>query len=100
MEIIERNIEKIRELCRKHKVATLYAFGSVTSDKFRDDSDIDLLVEFGEVDLYDFADNYFDFIDSLEKITKRKIDLLTQNSLSNPYLIQSIEQNKRLIYDN
>lgn len=98
MEIIERNIEKIRELCRKHKVATLYAFGSVTSDKFRDDSDIDLLVKFGKIDPYYYAENYYDLKDSLERIFKRHIDLLEDQAINNPYLRQSIDSKKRLLY--
>ena len=28
----------------------------------------------------------------------RKVDLLTENSLSNPYFIESIEETKQLLY--
>ena len=59
MDIINNNIEQIRDLCDKHKVATLFVFGSILSDKFRKSSDIDLIVEFQDIDLYEYADNYF-----------------------------------------
>lgn len=51
----------VTALCKKHKVNSLYVFGSVVTNKFKDDSDIDLLVSF--LPFMDYADNYFDFED-------------------------------------
>jgi hypothetical protein len=36
--------------------------------------------------------------DKLEALFQRKVDLLTENSLSNPYFIESIEETKELLY--
>ena len=47
MNLITQNIESIKALCKSHKVKSLYAFGSVLSDKFNDESDIDLIVKIG-----------------------------------------------------
>ena len=60
--IITNNINQIKTLCQEHKVKELYAFGSATTDKFNEESDVDLLVEFGEVSIEKYADNYFTFI--------------------------------------
>lgn len=98
MSIIEKNLDKISDLCDKHKVARLFVFGSILSDNFKKSSDIDLLVDFSGVDLYDYADNYFDFKTSMEKLLKRKIDLLEDKAVNNPYLRKSIDASKRLIY--
>lgn len=98
MNLVERNIEKIRDLCTKHKVGRLFAFGSVLTDKFQNDSDIDFLVDFNGVDLYEYADNYFDLKQSLESLLKREIDLLEDKAINNPYLRQSIDSSKQLIY--
>lgn len=98
MEIIELNIDKIKELCSKHKVEKLFVFGSVLTSRFKNESDIDLLVDFKDIDLYDYADNYFDFKFSLENLFKRKIDLLENKAIKNPYLRQSIDSSKQLIY--
>ncbi|WP_373522979.1 nucleotidyltransferase family protein [Aquiflexum sp.] len=98
MSIIEKNLDKISDLCNKHKVASLFVFGSVLTDNFKKSSDIDLLVDFSGVDLYDYADNYFDFKTSMEKLLKRKIDLLEDKAVNNPYLRKSIDASKRLIY--
>ena len=54
MNIIDKNIDQIRDLCDKHKVAKLFVFGSVLSDKFRKSSDIDLIVDFQDIDLYGY----------------------------------------------
>ncbi|MFZ4705331.1 MAG: nucleotidyltransferase family protein [Bacteroidales bacterium] len=98
MNLVERNIDKIHELCSKHKVGCLFAFGSVLTDRFQNESDIDLIVDFKGVDLYDYADNYFDLKKSLENLFKRRVDLLEDNAINNPYLRQSIDRTKQLVY--
>ena len=99
MGIIERNIDKIKELCVQHKVATLFVFGSAVTNRFNSESDVDLLVDFKDVELYDYADNYFNLKSSLEEIFKRKVDLLESKALNNPFLISSINQTKQVIYE-
>lgn len=98
MKIIDKNIDKIKALCNKHKVTRLFVFGSILTENFKKSSDIDLLVDFAGVDLYDYADNYFDFKASLEKLLKRQIDLLEDKAVKNPYLRKSIDSSKQLIY--
>jgi len=70
----------------------------VTQETFSEHSDVDLLVEFENVDLMDYADNYFDLQSAFESIFNRKVDLVTTNSLSNPYFIRAIERQKMLLY--
>ncbi len=98
MNIVENNIERIKELCEQYKVSKLFVFGSVVTDRFGSNSDIDLVVDFREVDLYDYADNYFGFKFSLEKVFHRDVDLLEEQAIRNPYLRQSIDSTKQLIY--
>jgi len=98
MNIVERNIDQIKDLCVKHKVAKLFVFGSVLSDRFKKGSDIDLIVDFKDVDLYDYADNYFDLKFALEKIFKRPVDLLENEAINNPFLRHSIDSSKQLVY--
>lgn len=98
MSVIDKNIDEIRALCNKHKVARLFVFGSILTDDFKKSSDIDLLVDFSGVDLYDYADNYFDLKTSLEQLLKRHIDLLEDKAVKNPYLRKSIDSSKQMIY--
>lgn len=76
----------------------MYVFGSVCTDKFNDTSDIDILISFKDISIEKYTDNYFDLHYRLEKLFNRKIDLLTENSLSNPYFIASVEETKQLLY--
>jgi hypothetical protein len=98
MSIIDRNIEKIKALCRKHNVARLFVFGSVLTDRYNQSSDIDFVVDFSDVDIYNYADNYFNLKTSLENLLNRQIDLLEEKAINNPYLRKSIDSSKKLIY--
>lgn len=98
MNVIEQNIDAIKALCLKYKVKSLFAFGSVLTDRFKSDSDVDLIVDFKDVNLYDNADNYFNLKTSLENVFHREVDLLEDKAINNPYLRKSIDASKQLIY--
>jgi uncharacterized protein len=97
--IIEDNIDKIKALCTMYNVKSLFAFGSVCTDKFNDQSDIDLLIAFNSMDYGDYADSYFNLADKFEELFNHPVDLITDKSLSNPYFIKSLNQTKTLIYE-
>lgn len=44
--MIENNIQKIVALCKKNKTNKLFVFGSILTNRFNDDSDVDLVVSF------------------------------------------------------
>lgn len=98
MELINKHIDQLVKLCKRYKVKKLYVFGSALSDNFKTDSDIDLLVKFGDVDIFNYFDNYMDFKESLEQLLNRKVDLVEEQTLKNPILIRSINKNKKIIY--
>ena len=88
----------IRALCDKHSVSSLFVFGSILTDKFQKSSDIDFIVDFKGIDVYNYADNYFDLKTSLENLLKRQIDLLEDKAIKNPFLRESIDSSKQRIY--
>lgn len=98
MTIFEQHIEDITRLCSEHKVKELYAFGSVLTDKYNNESDIDLIVDFEAMDVLNYADNYYDLKSSLQDVLKRPVDLLEERAIKNPYFKQVIHQQKQLIY--
>jgi hypothetical protein len=98
MNLVEENINSVRDLCKKHGVEKLFVVGSVLTDRFKKNSDIDFIVDFKGVDLYDYADNYFALKFSLENLLKRDVDLLEDKAINNPYLRQSLDLSKQLIY--
>lgn len=100
MKLIELNIQKIIDLCRKHKVKTMSVFGSILTDRFKEDSDVDLLVEFEpfDHDKEDYVRNYFDLRDALESLFSRRVDLIEEKGLRNKYFIANVNRTKQLIY--
>lgn len=99
MEWIENKLPQIFVLCKKHKVSKLYAFGSVLTPRFNDQSDIDMLVNFNaDINHNNYADNYFDFHDALRNLFGRRIDLVDESSVRNPYFKAELEETKHLIY--
>lgn len=96
--LIEDNAAELRELCKIYDVKTMYIFGSACTDRFNDSSDIDILISFKNISIEKYTDNYFDLHHKLQELFGRKVDLVTENSLSNPYFIESIEETKQLQY--
>jgi len=97
-EILINRLNDLKRLCEIYKVRTMYAFGSVCTDKFNENSDIDFLISFDNLSLDQYTDNYFNLHYELQDLFDRRIDLLTENSLSNPFFIKGINQTKQLIY--
>lgn len=98
MNLIENYNKDIQNLCKAHKVKSLYAFGSVLTDEFNSESDVDFIVDFQKLDVLDYGDNYYNLKFALENILKRSIDLLEEKAIKNPYFRKSVNQNKKLIY--
>lgn len=98
--ILENKINDLQNICLTLGVQRLYAFGSVASDNFTDKSDIDFLISFSEkLSIEQYTNNYFALQYKHRELFKRKIDLVTERTLSNPYFIESIEETKQLIYE-
>lgn len=95
---INLHIPIITLLCEQHKVSKLFAFGSVLTNRFDEESDIDMTVDFKDVDLRDYVDNYFSLRDALSLALGREIDLLEDKAIRNPVLRRNIDNSKQLIY--
>src|SRR5437588_13053319 len=100
MTLIDKHTGDIQRLCSQHRVKRLYAFGSVLTNQFNNESDIDLIVDFEPQYIVHYADNYFNLKFALEDTLKRKIDLLEEKAIKNPYFKQAIESQRQLIYVN
>jgi len=73
-------------------------FGSVLTNRFSDESDIDLLVNFKKEEISDYFDNFFELKYALEALFGRSVDLVEEHTIKNPYLKASIDNSKALIY--
>lgn len=99
MELVERNTDKLIELCLSHKVGQLYLFGSVLTNQFNESSDIDFLVQFNDVDILEYFDNYMDFKEQLEALFGRSVDLVENQAIRNPVFRRIIDREKQLVYE-
>jgi len=88
----------IDQLCVKNKVKSLYVFGSVLTNRFTRNSDIDLVVDIDSNDPLEYADYYFNLKFSLQDLFKRDIDLLENKAIKNQYFREKIDRTKTLIY--
>ena len=98
MGIVDRNIEDLKRLCTMYNVEKMYLFGSALNSNFNKESDVDLLVKFKAIELSKYFDNYMDFKEKLENLFGREVDLVEEQTLRNPILIDSINKSKELIY--
>lgn len=98
MNLVERHIQEFTSLCNIYKVEKIYLFGSALSSDFKATSDIDFLVQFKISEIVDYFDNYLDFKENLIALFGREVDLLEEQSLRNPILINSINKSKELVY--
>jgi hypothetical protein len=88
MKNIAYDIDNLNKLCINYNVEKMYLFGSVLNSKFNDNSDIDLLVKFREIDLAEYFDNYINFKEKLAELFGREVDLVEEQTLRNPILIK------------
>ncbi len=98
MKLLHQHSEQIAVLCKKYHVVELAAFGSIVRNQLADESDIDLLARFGEVTLEEYSDNYFNLCDALEDLLKRKVDLVVDKAVKNPYFREELEETKKLLF--
>jgi len=98
---IKKYKRKLKDLCSNNlAVNKVYFFGSILSPRYNEkSSDIDILIEVADLPPEERGENLIAFWDGLEALFNRKVDLLTENSLRNPFLKKEVEQTKKLIYD-
>ena len=100
MTLIKERHADFVDLCRSHRVDKMYAFGSSITDHFDSNtSDIDVVVKLDIEDPVDRGEMLLSLWDKLEALFNRKVDLLTDDSIRNPFLKSNINRTKRLIYD-
>ncbi len=91
--------KEIENICRKLPVKRLGVFGSALTQKFSQNSDIDILVVFDSDEDIDFFSNYFDLKEQLEKIFNREVDLVVDKPFINPIFRESVEKTRTVIYE-
>ena len=100
IELIEKKRGELAELCRRYRVERLYLFGSAAAGRFRPpSSDLDFIVEMADRrPNAAYADRYLAFAEELERLFGRPVDLITEQSIRNPYFRREVEATRQLIY--
>jgi predicted nucleotidyltransferase len=99
-QIITKNLQQVITLLKANHIKRAFAFGSVCTDKFNDQSDIDLLIAFEEnLDPVKQGGIYWTLEEQLQKIFNHPVDLVAEHTLQNPYFINSINKTKTLLYE-
>jgi len=97
--IIRQNLNEIIRICIHRKVRSLAVFGSATDNRFDPNtSDLDLLVEFENMQPSDHAEQYFGLAEDLERLLNRPVDLVEPGPIRNPYFRKSLEETQVIIY--
>ena len=101
IDLLENRKHELSELCQRYRVERLDVFGSAADGRFAPDrSDLDFVVRFGDRQpTGDYADRYLDFADALERLFSRRVDLVTEQSIRNPYFRREIEATRQLVYE-
>ncbi len=92
---IEQNLPQIKQLMQQYGVDKAYLFGSAAKGTMKQDSDVDFIIRFPDDMHYTtYADNYFALADALEALLKKDVELIAEETIQNPYLLQSINSHK------
>lgn len=99
MKLITDNLPKIIALCQKYGVKTLSVFGSILTDRFNENSDVDFSATFfPEEDPLVAGENRIQLYIGLQDLMGRRIDMVDEDYIKNKYFREELEETKHLIY--
>ena len=93
--VVSANLPEIKNLMQRHGVVKGHLFGSAASDSMTDASDVDFVVSFSpDLNYTDYGNNYFQLLYALQNLLKTEVDLVAEETITNPYLLQTINSQK------
>ena len=99
---VANKLGEFQTIFSKHGVKKAYLFGSAVTDRFNDESDLDFLIdsmtEEDEPDAAVRGEVLWDLYFALEDLFKRKVDMVSRDSLTNKYFIEELNRTSVLIY--
>jgi hypothetical protein len=97
--LIEAHRAEIADLCRRFHVRRLEVFGSAARGTDFDParSDVDLLVSYLP-EYHPDIGSYLDLQDALADLLGRKVDLVMEGAVENPYVRAGIERSRQPLY--
>ncbi len=100
IQLVEQNIEAVRQLCRRYRVKRLELFGSAAGGVGFDEekSDLDFLVEFEPLKEGEYADTYFGLLEAIKELFGRNVDLVMPGAVTNRYFLEAINNSREVLY--
>ncbi|MBX3362854.1 MAG: nucleotidyltransferase domain-containing protein [Phycisphaeraceae bacterium] len=89
--------DRIADLCRRWRIVEFSLFGSVLTDDFGPDSDVDVLVAF-EQGATPTLERWLDLTDELTAMFGRMVDLVERRLVTNPYRRHHILTHRKVLY--
>ena len=97
---IEAKLTAVHAICVRRRVRLLGLFGSATGASFDPTrSDVDVLVEFDQMDPPEHADCYFGLAEDLEALFGRPVDLVERSTIHNRYLRKAVDDTLVVVHD-
>ncbi len=97
--LIEQHRSEMNDLCRHYRVRKLDLFGSAAKGTFDPaKSDLDFLVEFDNLSRGNAADRFLGLLGDLEDLFGRKIDLVSDSAIRNPYFRKVVDEARVALY--
>jgi predicted nucleotidyltransferase len=93
---LEKYKDEIQRICRKYHAKSLVAFGSVLSDKFDENSDVDFLLELNGTE--NGLSRYMNMKFELEALLNRQVDIVMPKAIKNELIRNYIFSDIRELY--
>jgi uncharacterized protein len=97
--LLVQKLPEVIKLCNAFGVNRLYVFGSAASGTRTVSSDFDFAVTYPLQSEKFRGLRFFDFQIALEDLLGAKVDVLAEAALKNPYLKESYEATKVMLYE-
>ena len=96
---IQQHRDQIASLCRRYAVSRLAVFGSALRSDFDPSrSDLDFLVEFSPLPASVRVEHYFGLLEELTRLFARKVDLVEDGAIRNPYILKNLNEQQQTLY--
>lgn len=101
IELLNAQKPGIEAICKNLRIRRLEVFGSAANGNFNPArSDLDFIVEFDAAEVgTSLLDRFLALASALEQLLGREVDLLTPQSIRNPYFKKKVDESRELVYE-
>ena len=98
--LLQAKLELLRELCERYGLERLELFGSAARGAFNPtSSDLDFIVQMKGRREPGYARRFYEFAEAIETLYGRRVDLLTELMIKNPYFKAEVEKERRVLLE-